>query len=69
MQAEPLVNTVADTVTDIEAETLGARLSDVRARVVVAVLGETLADMERQTLHYTLGNMEGNEKSTRWLRC
>ena len=42
---------MVDTVSDIEAKTLGARLSDVRAKVVVAVLGETLADMERQTPH------------------
>ena len=42
----------------MEAELLGARLSDLRAKAVVAVLADTLADVESETFHHTVFNME-----------
>ena len=42
----------------MEAETLGARLNDVRVKAVVAVLHHTLPDVDSEKLHHTVVNME-----------
>ena len=44
----------------MEAELLGARLSAVRAKAVVAVLADTLADVDSETFHHTVFNTEAN---------
>lgn len=43
---------------DVKDETLGARLSDVRAKALVTVMADTIADVQNETNGNTLGNVD-----------
>lgn len=43
---------------DVKDETLGARLSDVRAKGLVTVMADTIADVQNETNCNTLGNVD-----------
>ena len=65
--AEALVNTVANRLGNVNGEKLLARLSDVRAKTLVAVLADTITDVQKR--HFVTKSVTLKQKrfSTRWL--
>ena len=58
VEAEALVDTLADTLAEVEAEALGDTLGDFEAEAPVDILADTLAELEGETLGVTLGDVE-----------
>ena len=58
VEAEALVDTLADTLAEVEAETLGVTLGDVEAEALVDTLADTPAEVESETLGDALGDAE-----------
>ena len=58
VEAEALVDTLADTLAEVEAEALGDTLGDFEAEAPVDILADTLAELEAETLGVTLGDVE-----------
>ena len=54
----PLVDRLADTLAEVEAETLGDRLGELEAEPLVDRLADTLAEVEAETLGDRLGELE-----------
>ena len=56
--AEPLDRTLADTLADVETETLGDSMGDVETKALIVTLPDTLPDKEVETVFNTLSNVE-----------